>query len=99
MASLHYSIICLAVLGAALAKAAPSSLSTRGHSTPVPFTINTSCDVPRMLRQVADARIPSQPEYLGLGSAAGMDLDVLKELRHQWTTTFDWNKEQTKMNQ
>lgn len=51
-----------------------------------------------MVRLAKDTRLPDKPEYPGLGSSLGIDLDVLKSLREQWITDFDWKKEQDSIN-
>jgi len=75
-----------------------------GNATPVenpsvnPFKIDLSSEVPRMLKLVKESRLPDKPEYPGLGSSFGIDLDVLKDLKRKWVDDFDWNKEQEKLN-
>ncbi|KAK4626608.1 Putative epoxide hydrolase [Fulvia fulva] len=64
-----------------------------------PFHIDLSRGVPRMLDLVQNTHLPKEPEYPGLGDSAGIDLDVLKGMREQWLTTFDWNKEQESLNE
>lgn len=63
-----------------------------------PFVINLSGGVPRMLDLVKQTRLPSQPEYSGLGPSAGIALDVLERLQTQWTDGFDWGREEAIMN-
>lgn len=63
-----------------------------------PFHINLSKDVPRMLEKVRRTQMPNGAEYADIGSSAGIDLDVLKELRTEWLTKFDWEKEQASLN-
>jgi|SRR5690242_13305998 len=64
-----------------------------------PLKINLSNDVPRMLSLINNTQLPDEPQYPGLGSTFGMDLDLLKGLKEQWLTEFDWDKEQTTMNE
>ncbi|KAF9881760.1 hypothetical protein CkaCkLH20_00906 [Colletotrichum karsti] len=63
-----------------------------------PFKINLAKDVPRMLNLVRDSRLPEKPQYHGVGSNWGIDLDVLKSLRKQWLEKFNWKKEEESMN-
>lgn len=63
-----------------------------------PYTIDLSKGVPRMLDLVRDTRLPEKPQYPGVGSSMGIDLDVLKSLRKQWLEKFNWEKEQRSMN-
>lgn len=63
-----------------------------------PFHIDLSQNVPRMLDLVRDYQLPKKPEYPGVGASKGIDLDVLKGLRKQWLTKFDWKKEQDTLN-
>jgi len=51
-----------------------------------------------MLDLVKNTVLPEQPEYPGLGSTAGIDLDVLKQLQREWLTTFDWSREEAALN-
>ncbi|KAM0426136.1 hypothetical protein ACHAPT_008768 [Fusarium lateritium] len=51
-----------------------------------------------MIDLVRNSRLPEKPEYPGVGSSMGIDLDVLKSLRKQWLSNFDWEKEQDKLN-
>jgi hypothetical protein len=77
-----------------------------GIATPVekppsvvkPFKVNLSSEVPRMLKLIQDNKLPDKPEYPGVGSSFGIDLDVLKELKKLWLDDFDWKKEQDAIN-
>lgn len=62
------------------------------------FQVDLSRDVPRMKSLVRDTHLPDRPVYPGLGSSKGIDLDVLKSLRKEWISGFDWEKEQKNMN-
>jgi hypothetical protein len=82
----------------------------RGIATPVlekppvssasvrPFKVDLSDRVPRMLKLIRENKLPDEPEYPGLGSSLGIDLDVLKGLKRQWLDGFDWKKEQDAIN-
>ncbi|KAJ8126726.1 hypothetical protein O1611_g6913 [Lasiodiplodia mahajangana] len=61
-----------------------------------PFTIDLCPS--RMLELVEQAYLPAKEEYSGLGGSLGISLDVLKSLRNEWTTNFDWVSEQDAMN-
>ncbi len=87
----------LVAVGAALAEAAPTPGLSKPLS-PTPFVINLSGSVPRMLDLINNTVLPDQPEYLGVGSSAGIDLDVLKQLRQEWVTNFDWQAEEAALN-
>ncbi|KAK0648103.1 Alpha/Beta hydrolase protein [Cercophora newfieldiana] len=63
-----------------------------------PFKVDLSKEVPRMLKLVRDTRLPDKPEYPGLGSSLGIDLDVLKGLKDKWLRGFDWKKEEDAIN-
>ena len=83
---------------ASSAAAASSSLGRRDASNLRPFSVDLSAGVPRMLDLVKNTVLPEQPEYPGLGSTAGIDLDVLKQLQREWLTTFDWSREEAALN-
>ncbi|TEY28353.1 hypothetical protein BOTCAL_1035g00010 [Botryotinia calthae] len=60
------------------------------------FTINLEpC---RMLQLVDQTHLPAFEEYPGLGDSLGIDLNVLKSMQTEWTTTFDWAAEQADLN-
>jgi hypothetical protein len=63
-----------------------------------PFTINLSGEVARMKALVANTRLPSKPQFPGVGNKLGADLDVLKKLQSAWTT-YNWDAQQKKFNQ
>ncbi|KAF7905069.1 uncharacterized protein EAF01_005590 [Botrytis porri] len=52
----------------------------------------------RMLQLVSQTHLPAFEEYPGLGDSLGIDLQVLKSLQAEWTTTFDWDAEQADLN-
>jgi len=51
-----------------------------------------------MLELVKNTILPEQPEYPGLGSSLGIDLDVLKSLRKEWLYNYNWEADQKYMN-
>ena len=64
-----------------------------------PFKIDLSSDIPRMLDLIGNTSLPKSPEYPGVGSTAGISLNVLENMRDEWLTSYDWDSEQTKMNE
>ena len=62
-----------------------------------PFKINL--DDGRLLSLARNTHLPTQPEYPGVGSTLGIDLDVLRTLQKNWTTEYDWNAEQQRLNE
>lgn len=63
-----------------------------------PFTVNLSSQATRMINLVKAARLPDKPEFPGLGSTFGADLDKMKQLQTAWTTTFSWSTQEAAMN-
>lgn len=63
-----------------------------------PFTVNLSSRVPRMLEQIRNTRLLSQPVYTDAGNADGISLHDLQSLQKQWLTAFDWESEQKEIN-
>ncbi|KAJ4323529.1 hypothetical protein N0V84_004269 [Fusarium piperis] len=51
-----------------------------------------------MIELVRNSRLPDKPEYPGVGSSMGIDLDVLKSLKKQWLSDFNWKTEQDNLN-
>lgn len=51
-----------------------------------------------MLELVRGTELPDKEEYPGVGSSAGIALDVVKSLQREWTVDFDWHKEEAKLN-
>lgn len=69
------------------------------HTSQVhPFTVNLSSRVPRMLEQIRNTRLLSQPVYTDAGNADGISLHDLQSLQKQWLTAFDWESEQKEIN-
>jgi hypothetical protein len=64
-----------------------------------PFHIELTARIPRMLDQIQNTRLPERFPYSGVDSSFGIDLDVLKALRREWVTDFNWKTEQDSMNQ
>ncbi|CAH0051433.1 unnamed protein product [Clonostachys solani] len=76
-----------------------AAISNASDFNLMPFQINLSAGVPRMLEFINDTILPAQPAYPGLGDSLGIDLDVVKSLKEQWLDEFDWDAEQRDMNQ
>ncbi|KAF2092405.1 alpha/beta-hydrolase [Rhizodiscina lignyota] len=63
-----------------------------------PFKVELSSGLPRMFDLVKNTELPAHEEYPGVGSSFGIGLDVLKSLKKEWLTNFDWQKAQASMN-
>jgi hypothetical protein len=62
-----------------------------------PFKIDLNNS--RLLSLARNTHLPTQPEYPGLGSTFGIDLDALRTLQQNWVTEYDWNAEQQRLNE
>ncbi|KAL1873576.1 hypothetical protein Daus18300_003943 [Diaporthe australafricana] len=51
-----------------------------------------------MLSLINQTQLPSKPEYAGLGSTFGIDLDLLRDWQTEWLTTYDWNQDEAYIN-
>ncbi|PNP51061.1 hypothetical protein THARTR1_08289 [Trichoderma harzianum] len=98
MASSHTLTLKLAGLSALLSVSLGTPIEHANHFDLKPFSINLSKGAPRMLELVKGTKLPDKEEYPGVGSSAGIGLDVLKNLQRQWTVDFDWHKEEAKLN-
>ncbi|VUC34859.1 unnamed protein product [Clonostachys rosea] len=63
-----------------------------------PLKVDLSKNVPRMLDLVKNTKLPETSIYSSLGSSAGIDLNVLRQLQNEWITNFDWKSEEEQMN-
>jgi hypothetical protein len=63
-----------------------------------PFKVDLTKDVPRLLELVNQTQLPEHEEYPGVGASFGIDLSVLKGLQQEWSTSFDWEKEEASIN-
>ncbi|KAK0619597.1 Alpha/Beta hydrolase protein [Immersiella caudata] len=88
--SYAFLTLLAAGLGIATPVGKPSLVTT--------FKVNLSDETPRMLKLIKESKLPDEPEYPGIGSTFGIDLDVLKGLKQQWLHDFDWNKQQDEIN-
>jgi hypothetical protein len=94
MASRLNSLVILSLL---CLQAAAAILSDQSFNLR-PFTIDLSRGVPRMMRLIKNTQLPEKPQYPGIESYLGIDLEVLKSLRENWLNKFDWEKEQAYLN-
>lgn len=88
----------LAGLSALVSVSLGTPIEHASHFDLKPFSVNLSKGVPRMLELIKDTKLPDKEEYPGVGSSAGIGLDVVKSLQKQWTVDFDWHKEEAKLN-
>lgn len=88
----------LAGLSALVSISLATPIEHANHFDLRPFSINLSRGVPRMLELIKDTKLPDKEEYPGVGSSAGIGLDVVKSLQREWTVDFDWHKEEAKLN-
>lgn len=51
-----------------------------------------------MLDLIRSTQLPAKPQYPGIGSSFGIDLDALKALKQEWLHDFDWEREQASIN-
>lgn len=63
------------------------------------FRIDLNAGVPRMLDLVRQTRLPDRAEYPIFSADAGLDVNVLANLQTHWLHSFDWSKEQDRMNE
>lgn len=98
MVSLHSITLKLAGLSALISVSLGAPVEHADHFDLKPFSVNLSKGVPRMLELIKDTKLPDKEEYPGVGSSAGIGLDVVKSLQREWTVDFDWHKEEAKLN-
>lgn len=68
-----------------------------------PFKVNLSSRVPHMLDLIKRTVLPAAElsaahASMNLTITTGMPLSTLKSLQNEWTTSFNWTKEQEQMN-
>jgi hypothetical protein len=85
------------ILVTSLLAVAHSSVPNAGFKLQ-PFRVELSRKVPQMLHKIRETRILNKEEYASVGRSAGIDVETLKQLRHQWLYEFDWDKEQAYLN-
>ncbi|RMJ08504.1 hypothetical protein CDV36_011883 [Fusarium kuroshium] len=74
MVHLSTSGVLSALLAITTTKALPPNKENNFHLRP--FHIDLSHNVPRMIELVRDYRLPDKPEYPGVGSSMGINLDT-----------------------
>jgi hypothetical protein len=62
-----------------------------------PFKIDLTDKIPRLRSLVNYTRLPDKSLYPDAGSEEGIELDVLRELRRDWLTKFDWEAQQAEL--
>jgi hypothetical protein len=80
---------------AALVVAIVPTLATDFNVKPFKIDLDDS----RLLSLARNTHLPTRPEYTGLGSTFGIDLDALRTLQQNWTTKYDWNADQQRLNE
>jgi hypothetical protein len=80
---------------AALVAAIIPALAAEFSVRPFKIDLNNS----RLLSLARNTRLPTRPEYPGLGSTFGIDLETLRTLQQKWVTEYDWNAKQQKLNE
>lgn len=86
------------ILKFALASFASAALAKNTPSRVVPFTVQLSDEVPRMLDLVRNTRLPEKPEYPRLGDSYGMDLNVLQSFQDEWVHQYSWQEDEAYLN-
>ncbi|KAJ7162103.1 Alpha/Beta hydrolase protein [Mycena filopes] len=64
-----------------------------------PFEIDLRSELPRMKNLVKNTRLPVKPLDPEAGQEKGIELDFLRELQTEWSTTFNWETQQAELNQ
>jgi hypothetical protein len=62
-----------------------------------PFKIDLTDKIPRLRSLVNYTRLLDKSLYPDAGSEEGIELDVLRELRRDWLTKFDWEAQQAEL--
>ncbi|KAJ7680814.1 epoxide hydrolase 1 [Mycena polygramma] len=88
-------IACLVVVNAFTAAAGAISDSFDVK----PFKIDLTAGIPRLKSLVENTRLPDKALYPDVGGEHGIEPDVLRELRSDWLTSFDWEAQQAELNQ
>ncbi|KAJ7453138.1 Alpha/Beta hydrolase protein [Mycena latifolia] len=63
------------------------------------FKIDLSSGIPRLKDLVRSTHLPGKPLYPTAGTDKGIELNVLRELQTEWVESFDWEAQQTELNQ
>ncbi|KAJ7347073.1 Alpha/Beta hydrolase protein [Mycena albidolilacea] len=64
-----------------------------------PFRIDLGGEIPRLKSLLNNTRLPAKALYSDAGPQKGIELDVLRDLKTEWSTTFDWEAQQAELNQ
>jgi hypothetical protein len=65
-----------------------------------PFTVNISSDqVSRLKNLVQLTHLPSGNEFSGSDATFGIPRDDLQSLKDEWANQFDWEEQQSQLNQ
>ncbi|KAJ6551744.1 Alpha/Beta hydrolase protein [Mycena capillaripes] len=64
-----------------------------------PFKIDLSRENLRLKSLVKNTRLPTKALYSEAEPEKGIGLDVLRELKNDWLTKFDWETQQAELNQ
>jgi hypothetical protein len=62
-----------------------------------PFKIDLTDKISRLRSLVNNTRHPDKSLYPDTGPEKGIELDVLRELRRDWLTKFDWEAQQAEL--
>ncbi|KAJ7769699.1 Alpha/Beta hydrolase protein [Mycena maculata] len=64
-----------------------------------PFKIDLTGGIPRSNALANNTRLPETALYPDVGQNKGIEVDFLRELRNDWVESFDWETQQTELNQ
>ncbi|KAF7370215.1 Epoxide hydrolase domain protein [Mycena sanguinolenta] len=92
------NLIARLTVGASFIVALAAASSSNNPFNVTPFTVNLSAGIPRLKAIVQNTRLPAKALY-PVGSDKGIELDVLRQLQTEWVTTFDWETQQSELNQ
>lgn len=95
---MKFNPLSKSLVGLLATQSARSSIIKR-HPLATPFKVDLNKGVPRMLELVEQNLLPDNEEYHGVGSSFGISLDTLKDFKQEWTSTFDWAREEDAINQ
>jgi hypothetical protein len=56
-------------------------------------------EIPRLKSLLNNTRLPAKALYSDAAPQKGIELDVLRDLKTEWSTTFDWEAQQAELNQ
>ncbi|KAJ7873836.1 Alpha/Beta hydrolase protein [Mycena olivaceomarginata] len=64
-----------------------------------PFRIDLAREIPRLKSLLNNTRLPAKALYSDAGPQKGIELDVLRDLKTERSTTFDWEAQQAELSQ